>query len=66
MNWAMQQRQLFITEHLEKFGTIRRSDIMGKFGITISNASRDIQIWIANNEGKIIYNKNAKRYEAVK
>ena len=56
------RRQLFITEQIAFAGTINRADIMDAFGVSVPQASRDIQFWIACHPGKIVYDLRRKHY----
>lgn len=64
MRWAEEQRINFIVAHLAERGSIRRSDLIEKFGISVPQASKDLTTAQGLHPGLMVYNKTAKRYEA--
>lgn len=62
LNWAAQQRQTFIGEHLRAAGTIRREAITAVFGVSTATASTDLREWQRKNRGKIWYDLTDKIY----
>lgn len=58
-----ERRQWFIGDTLGRKGFINRADIVVAFGISVPQASTDIQAWLAANPGKATYNTSTKRYE---
>lgn len=64
MNWAAQQRQVFIGNVIKEYGGINRSDIMKEFNIGSASATRDLQRFISDNPDTLIYNVTEKCYEA--
>lgn len=65
MSWFAEQRQEWIAETLRVFGFINREHLMRKFGISMPQASSDIQAFQRRHPGAIAYNLSAKRYVAV-
>ena len=63
--WFAAQRQEFIKEKLEERGFVNRSDIAMKFGVSISIASRDIQIFQRDNPDVMWYDLRNKNYRKV-
>ncbi len=62
MNWATEQRQLYIAALLKAKGSITRCEIMGQFKIGSATATRDLTIFRQKNSN-LIYNVTNKRYE---
>ena len=65
MRWAQKQRLNFISERLRTARYINRADIMREFGISTCQASNDLRVYREASEGRVRYNPNSKRYEAV-
>lgn len=65
MRWFEQHRQDWIAETLEVFGFINRDHLVRKFGVSVPQASKDLQRFQRDNPGAMIYNLNTKRYERV-
>ena len=65
MNWFVLQRQEWIAETLRVFGFINREHIERKFGVSTPQASMDLRDFQDKYPFSIVYNKSAKRYEAV-
>lgn len=63
-NWFTDQRQRWIAEMLGIYGFINREHIMRKFGISMPQASGDLQGFQKRNPGAMSYNATTKRYEA--
>jgi len=63
--WFAAQRQEFIKERLDERGFVNRSDIAMKFGVSISIASRDIQIFQRDNPDVMWYDLRNKNYRKV-
>lgn len=61
--WFEKQRQSFILEQLEEFGSINRSDIMDKFDVGSATSTRDIKRYIQAHPEDLIYNVTEKCYE---
>ena len=64
MRWFEQHRQDWIEETLEVFGFINREHLMKKFGVSMPQASTDLQTYQRLNPGAMSYNLSTKRYEA--
>ena len=65
MRWFEQHRQDWIAEVIDVFGFINRDHLVRKFGVSVPQASKDLQRFQRDNPGAMIYNVNAKRYEKV-
>lgn len=63
MNWAAEQRQIYIKNHIEEYGSINRSDLMDFFKIGPASATRDLTIFRNANPDLLIYNVAEKGYE---
>lgn len=63
MNWAAQQRQIFIRERLNETGRLNRADIMAEFGIGHAQASTDISVFREANPQAMIYDLREKVYK---
>ena len=63
--WFAAQRQEFIKEKLDERGFVNRSDIAMKFGVSISIASRDIQVFQRDNPDVMWYDLRNKNYRKV-
>ena len=63
MNWFTQTRQDWIEETLYVFGFINRDHLVRKFGVSVPQASKDLQSFQRQNPGAIRYNLATKRYE---
>lgn len=62
MRWFEQQRMDWIAETLRIFGFINREHLRKKFGVSIVQASVDINRFIKANPGALKYDKAARRY----
>ncbi len=62
MRWAERQRMAFIDEVVSTKGALNRSDLMTKFGISLSQASVDIAKWRELHPGRLVYDPLAKCY----
>ncbi len=60
--WFLEQRQNYISEHLQIFGEINRKDIMEKFDVSVAVSSCDLKKYQDKNPNKIYYDKNKKKY----
>jgi len=61
------RRRLFwISELLAKQGHFNRFEIVNVFGVSVPQASIDIQCWIRENPGAAAYIHSRRRYEATK
>ena len=63
MKWAACQRQLYILAFIGEYGYINRKDLVEKFGISIPQASKDINNFIKDNPDTLRYNLSLRRYE---
>ena len=61
--WFLEYRLAWIKESVEIFGQINRENIIRKFGLSIPQASLDIQEAIKRWPDLMTYNKSTKRYE---
>lgn len=62
MRWFEKQRQLWIAETLEIFGFIQRAHLVRKFGISVPQASADLQQFQKDCPGVMLYQPSAKMY----
>jgi hypothetical protein len=63
VRWAENQRMRFIERYLGTFGHLNRDDLCGEFGISIQQASKDIQTFMRLHPAAMRYNLSSKRYE---
>jgi predicted DNA-binding transcriptional regulator YafY len=61
--WAAAQRLAFIEKSAWWRGVVNRQDLQAIFGVSLAQASADIQKYHELNPGALIYNLNRKRYE---
>lgn len=64
MRWFENHRMEWIAETVTIFGFINREHLIRKFGISVPQASTDLNRFQRLNPKSISYNKSAKRYEA--
>lgn len=64
MRWFEKVRQEWIAETLSVFGFIQRQHLMRKFGISMPQASADLQRFQKENHGAMEYDSSAKQYVA--
>jgi hypothetical protein len=62
MSWERSRRLDFIAWRLTVHGSVRRQHISDTFAVSESQASQDIQLFIAEHPSAIVYDKNAKQY----
>jgi len=62
--WSVEQRLEFVEERLYWLGEINRQDLIARFGISMSQASADINRYLKLAGDGIRYDKSAKRYVA--
>lgn len=62
MKYAIEQRLRFIDFIVHHYGRINRSIIMDYFGISMPQASRDIQDYVKLAPENLLYDTNAKTY----
>ncbi len=64
LRWSVEQRLAFIDERLFWLGEVNRTDLVRRFGISMSQASGDIARYLALDPSGVVYDKSAKRYVA--
>jgi WYL domain len=64
LRWSVEQRLAFIDERLFWLGEVNRTDLVRRFGISMSQASGDIARYLALTPPGVAYDKSAKRYVA--
>lgn len=62
-NWFVEFRMDWIRESVLIFGQINRENICLKFGVSVPQASKDIQKVMERWPDLMTYNRSAKRYE---
>ena len=62
--WSVERRLAFIEERLFWLGEINRTDLVRRFGVSMSQASADIARYLAGEPRGVAYDKSAKRYVA--
>lgn len=65
MRWAEQQRIDWIGARINQRRKINRADIMEKFGISLPQASHDLQTFIKLHPGVLKYDLKTKCYRKV-
>jgi hypothetical protein len=63
-NWAATERLRFIEACAWWKGIVQRQDLVGLFGISMAQASSDLQRYLEMNPSAFVYNLRQKRYEA--
>ena len=63
-NWAATERLRFIEAYAWWKGIVNRQDLVGLFGISMAQASSDLQRYLELNPPAFVYNLRQKRYEA--
>ncbi len=63
-NWAATERLRFIEACAWWKGVVNRHDLAGLFGISMAQASSDLQRYLEMNPPAFVYNLRQKRYEA--
>ena len=63
-NWAAMERLRFIETCAWWKGVVQRQDLAGLFGVSMAQASSDLQRYLELNPGAFVYNLRQKRYEA--
>ena len=63
-NWAATERLRFIETCAWWKGVVNRQDLAGLFGLSMAQASSDLQRYLELNPGAFVYNLRQKRYEA--
>ena len=64
MSWGVAQRLEFIEFRLFWEGSINRADLVGFFGISVPQASKDLALYQERAPGNLEYDKRSKRYVA--
>jgi hypothetical protein len=64
LRWSVEQRLAFIEERLFWLGSINRTDLVRRFGVSMSQASADIGRYLALGPPGLDYDKSGKRYVA--
>jgi hypothetical protein len=64
LRWSIEQRLAFIEERLFWLGAVNRTDLVRRFGVSMSQASGDIGRYLARDPVGVAYDKSAKRYVA--
>ncbi|MGE0408718.1 MAG: hypothetical protein AB7P23_05575 [Amphiplicatus sp.] len=62
VSWFVAYRMEWIAETIAIFGFINREHLMKKFGISMPQASADLNRFQKSNPGALRYDKTAKRY----
>lgn len=65
MRWFEQHRMHWIAETLRVFGFINRDHLVRKFGLSVPQASHDLQAFQRQHPKAMTYDASAKRYVAV-
>jgi hypothetical protein len=60
----VERRLAFIEERLFWLGEVNRTDLVNRFGVSMSQASVDIARYLALEPPEVVYDKSAKRYVA--
>ena len=63
-NWAATERLRFIETCAWWKGIVNRQDLCGLFGVSMAQASSDLQRYLELNPAAFVYNLRQKRYEA--
>lgn len=61
--WAAMERLRFIERSAYWRGVVNRQDLAGVFGVSMAQASADLQKYQELNPGALVYNMRRKRYE---
>jgi hypothetical protein len=64
VRWSIEQRLAFIEERLFWLAEVNRTDLVRRFGVSMSQASGDIGRYLALAPRGVTYDKSAKRYVA--
>ena len=64
LSWSVEQRLAFIEERLFWLGEVNRGDLVRRFGVSLGQASADINRFLAHDPEDVTYDKSAKRYVA--
>jgi hypothetical protein len=64
LRWSIERRLAFIEERLFWLGEVNRGDLIRRFGVSPSQASKDIARYLELSPTGLSYDKSAKRYVA--
>src|SRR5262245_32660891 len=64
LRWSTERRLAFIEERLFWLGEVNRTDLVERFGVSMSQASVDIARYLALDPPDVDYDRSAKRYIA--
>lgn len=64
MNWFAEARQAWIADMLRVYGFINRDHLRRKFGISVPQASLDLQTFLREHPRTMTYDLNRKCYVA--
>src|SRR5947209_18161083 len=64
LRWSVERRLAFIEERLFWLGAVNRTDLVRRFGVSMSQASGDVARYLARAPQGVGYDKSAKRYVA--
>jgi predicted DNA-binding transcriptional regulator YafY len=64
LRWSVERRLGFIEDQLFWVGTVNRTDLVRRFGVSMSQASADIARYLARQAPGLHYDKSGKRYVA--
>jgi hypothetical protein len=62
--WSIERRLAFIEDRLFWIGAVNRTDLVERFGVSMSQASADIARYLALAPRDVDYDRSAKRYTA--
>ncbi len=62
LRWGIEQRLEFIEFRLFWQGHVNRGDLMGQFGVSVNQASTDLNRYIGFAPDNIVYDKSARAY----
>lgn len=62
MCWAADRRLDYIDFRMLTAGHVNRGDLVRTFGVSVPQASKDLQAFMRLYRGSLVYDKAAKRY----
>ncbi|MFN7306152.1 MAG: WYL domain-containing protein, partial [Acetobacteraceae bacterium] len=62
LRWGIERRLEFIEFRLFWEGHVNRGDLMGAFGVSVNQASTDLNRYIGKASDNIAYDKSARTY----
>lgn len=62
-SWFPRCRMAWLERRAKAAGYVGRGDLMATFGISLAQASSDLQAYLALNPAALIYSTSRKRYE---